>query len=189
MRTLATIILVASVPLSQAIPRPQNPVSPAAPGVCNNDWTIAAPQEAYNFLKSVAPEPIDQNDLTCRNATASHLEGAVKENLPSNQAGPHTECPKWFERRLPFLSACDYATTLLVWRIGGPNTWATFGDQASDTCKGQLHCLPIHSDHNNCRVHLEFDPVIPALQRKDEAATFDIAGKELYLEVKCAVFL
>lgn len=181
MHTLHDItILTLLVCFSQAIPAPQQ--APQTPAICDASWRAKPAPDIFQLLENAAPDPPNDADLQCRRTAADGLEWAAS-------AAPHTVCPKYLEQNLPKLSACDYATRELISKLGGENRLVSFGDGDAGTCPGQKFCLPIPQEYEDCRVTLEFDPVIESRDRKDTAVTLEIRGKELYLEMHCAVFL
>ena len=166
--------------LSQAIPAPQQVPHPQA--TCDSSWRTRPSKEIFDLLGRAVHEPANEADLQCRKEAAEGLEWAAN-------AAPQTVCPNWLEHHLPHLSACDFAMRLLIHRLGGLSAFPSYGDMHAGTCTGQTYCLPMTSDSSGCRVNLEFDPAVPPQDRKDSEATFELVGKGIYLDLRCAVFL
>ena len=165
----------------QATPAPQ--VNPRPPPVCNlDDWPKLPLKDIVPELRNANALPKDEAEDECRKATAKApaLAGAVT-------GGAHLECPKWRAPGLPWLVDCDAGTTRFMARLGGyDDRLVTFGDKDAQTCMGQMFCLPMFQDQGNCRVTLEFDPSVAALDRKDQQLTFTLEDKETWLQWRCA---
>lgn len=152
---------------------------------CADSWKTLPYETAIQLVHAAPPEPAsgDDTELACRNTTALALSRIPHPSCPPWQ-------PPWHATNLPYLVSCNSATKAITKFLGGydPGRYVTFGDKAAGTCQGQMYCLEpegIVQDDGNCRVHLEFDPVIPGPERREGDITWELDDSETFLEWLC----